>query len=144
MQNLPHRQMSDIFSKEKRSEIMSANRSKNTRSTERRLRAGLVSAGISGWRINAKDLVGKPDFVFDEKKVIVFVDGCFWHGCHCKRPSKTNRNFWTIKIERNIARDKRVSRALRRQGWTVIRIREHEMKASIAKVVKKITKKLSN
>lgn len=130
--------MTDKFSKEKRSEIMSAIRSKNAHSTERRLRAGLASARISGWRMNAKDLAGKPDFVFGDKKIAIFVDGCFWHGCKCKRLSKTHRNFWKNKIETNIARDKRISRQLRKQGWKVIRIKEHELKASVSKVVEKV------
>ena len=132
--------MADVFSKQKRSEIMAAIHSKNTHSTERRLRAGLSSVDISGWRMNAEDLVGKPDFVFDNKKVVVFVDGCFWHGCKCKRSSKTHKSFWKNKIEANIARDKRVSRALRRQGWRVVRIKEHELKASVAKTVGKVKK----
>ncbi len=131
----------DKFSKEKRSQIMAAIHSKNTHSTERRLRAGLAVARISGWRMNAKDLVGKPDFVFDDKKVAIFVDGCFWHGCKCKRLSKTHRSFWKNKIETNIARDKRISRKLRRQGWRVVRIKEHELKASISKVVRPTTQK---
>ncbi|MBI5353449.1 MAG: DNA mismatch endonuclease Vsr [Chloroflexi bacterium] len=132
--------MADKFSKAKRSEIMAAIHSKNTHSTERRLRAGLASASISGWRMNAKDLVGKPDFVFDKKKIVVFVDGCFWHGCKCKRLSKTHKSFWKNKIETNIARDKKVSRVLRKQGWKVIRIKEHELKASLSKTVEKIRK----
>lgn len=130
--------MADTFSKEKRSEIMAAIHSKNTRSTERRLRAGLASASISGWRMNAKDLTGKPDFVFDEKKIAIFVDGCFWHGCKCKGLSKTHRSFWKNKIKTNIARDKKVSRQLRSQGWKVVRIKEHELKASISKVIRKV------
>jgi DNA mismatch endonuclease (patch repair protein) len=101
--------MVDKFTKAKRSEIMTAIHSKNAHSTERRLRAGLASARLSGWRMNTKDLVGKPDFVFDDKKVIVFVDGCFWHGCKCKRLSKTHKGFWKNKLKTNIARDKRVS-----------------------------------
>jgi len=119
---------------------MAAIRSKNTRSTERRLRAGLAAAGISGWRMNAKDLTGKPDFVFDDEKVAVFVDGCFWHGCKCKRLSKTHKSFWKKKIETNIVRDKKVSRALRRQGWKVVRIKEHELKSSVSKTVEKVRK----
>ena len=134
--------MTDTFSKEKRSQIMAAIHSKNTRSTERRLRAGLVSARISGWRMNAKDLAGKPDFVFGNQKIAIFVDGCFWHGCKCKRQSKTNRSFWRQKIEANIARDKRVTRQLQRQGWKVLRIKEHDLKASLSKVIKKIEKAL--
>lgn len=117
---------------------MASIRSKNSCSTERRLRAGLAVARISGWRMNAKDLVGNPDFVFDDQKVVVFVDGCFWHGCKCKRLSKTHKSFWKNKIETNIARDKRVSRVLRRQGWKVVRIKEHELKTSVATTVEKI------
>jgi DNA mismatch endonuclease, patch repair protein len=135
--------MVDRYSKTKRSQIMAANRSKNTHSTERRLRAGLISARLSGWRINASDLSGKPDFVFDAQKTVIFVDGCFWHGCKCKRLSKTNVSFWKNKIETNIARDKRVSRLLRRQGWKVVRIREHELRASLSKTIEKIKKSLS-
>lgn len=136
--------MADTFSKEKRSEIMAAIHSKNTHSTERRLRAGLASAGISGWRMNAKDLIGKPDFVFDDIKVAIFVDGCFWHGCKCKKLSKTHKNFWKNKIETNIARDKKVSRILRGQGWKVMRIKEHELKASMSKTIEKIKKIILN
>lgn len=130
--------MADKFSKAKRSEIMAAIHSKNTHSTERRLRAGLAVARISGWRMNAKDLAGKPDFVFDDQKVVVFVDGCYWHGCKCKRLPKTHKSFWKNKIETNIARDKKVSRELRCQGWKVVRIKEHELKASVATMVEKI------
>lgn len=135
--------MTDTFSKEKRSEIMASIRSKNTYSTERRLRAGLISARISGWKMNAKYLAGKPDFVFEKKKIVVFVDGCFWHGCKCKSLSKTHRAFWRNKIEANIAHDKRVTRSLRRDGWKVIRIKEHELKPSVSKAVKKIQKIIS-
>jgi len=135
--------MTDTFSKQKRSEIMAAIHSKNAHSTERRLRAGLASARISGWRMNANDLAGKPDFVFDEKKVAVFVDGCFWHGCKCKRLSKTHRSFWKNKIETNIARDKRVSNKLRQQGWKVLRIKEHELKKSVSITVLRIQKALA-
>lgn len=130
--------MTDTLSKEKRSKIMAAVHGKNTRSTERRLRAGLASAGISGWRMNVKNLAGKPDFVFENKKVVIFVDGCFWHGCKCKKQVRTNKFFWKNKIETNIKRDKRVSRVLRRQGWKVIRIKEHEMQMQLSKIIKKI------
>jgi DNA mismatch endonuclease Vsr len=119
---------------------MAANRSKNTYSTERRLRAALAAGHISGWRLNAKDLAGKPDFVFDYEKVAIFVDGCYWHGCKCKRLSATNVEFWEDKIKTNIARDKRVARTLRRQGWKVVRIKEHELKRSTLKIVEKIRK----
>ena len=67
----------------------------------------------------------RPDFVFRSERVAVFVDGCFWHGCprHATRPVG-NRKFWDAKLARNKARDREVSRALRRAGWTVLRIWE--------------------
>ena len=71
----------------------------------------------------------KPDFVFPRIRVAVFVDGCFWHGCprHATQP-KTNAKFWRDKIATNRARDRRVNRALRRLGWTVVRVWEHELR----------------
>lgn len=66
-----------------------------------------------------------------KQKVAVFVDGCFWHGCpKCSTSPKTNRAFWDRKRETNMARDKRVTRQLRRQGWKVIRIWQHSLKKS--------------
>lgn len=131
--------MTDVFSKRKRSSIMSSNRGSGNRSTEGRLRAKLVSAKISGWRINAKDVYGKPDFVFDKKRIAVFVDGCFWHGCkQCRNIPTTNRSFWKKKIEGNTNRDVVVSRKLRREGWHVIRFWEHEIRKELDRCVVKI------
>ena len=83
--------------------------------------------GITGWRRGSK-LFGKPDFVFPKLKLIVFVDGCFWHGCplHGTKP-KQNVKFWREKIARNQARDRLVSRTLRGLGWRVLRIWEHAL-----------------
>ena len=65
------------------------------RTTEKRLRALLVQRGISGWVMNAADLPGRPDFVFRRRRLAVFVDGCFWHGCdRCQKASKSNVSFW--------------------------------------------------
>ncbi|MBN8246025.1 MAG: very short patch repair endonuclease [Verrucomicrobia bacterium] len=71
----------------------------------------------------------RPDFVFRAQRVTVFVDECFWHGCprHATWP-KQNGAFWREKLEGNRSRDRRVNRALRRAGWRVVRIWEHEMK----------------
>lgn len=71
----------------------------------------------------------KPDFVFQKPKVALFVDGCFWHGCprHGTKP-KTNAKFWRNKIATNQARDRRVNSALRKRGWSVVRIWEHELR----------------
>jgi DNA mismatch endonuclease (patch repair protein) len=133
--------MTDVFSKRKRSLIMSSNRGSGNRSTERRLRARLVAAGISGWRINARDVHGKPDFVFDQKKTVVFVDGCFWHGCtRCRNIPATNRSFWKNKIEGNKRRDAAVTRKLRKEGWLVLRFWEHQLRLDPEKCLAKLKK----
>lgn len=79
--------------------------------------------------MNDPSLPGKPDFVFRRRKLVIFVDGCFWHGCRvCKRPPKSNVAFWLDKMTANRKRDKRISSDLRRSGWRVLRIRECELK----------------
>jgi DNA mismatch endonuclease (patch repair protein) len=121
----------DTVSRAKRSKIMAAIKSSGTRSTELRLRAWLVSKGIRGWTTNGQGLPGTLDIVFPKKKIAIFVDGCFWHGCIiCSRnitPS-TNARFWSEKISANQKRDRRVVRFLRASGWGVIRIWEHDLK----------------
>ncbi|NLF40496.1 DNA mismatch endonuclease Vsr [bacterium] len=114
----------DTFSKEKRSWIMAQVKSEGSRSTEARLVSVLREQHITGWR-RRYPLDGKPDFVFPEARVAVFVDGCFWHGGPrgCRMP-KTHRDYWQRKIARNVARDKRVTKALQVKGWKVIRIWE--------------------
>lgn len=120
-------QMSDIFTKAKRSQVMAAVRGRGNRSTEGAVVALLRRHGITGWRRH-QGVLGRPDFVFRREKVAVFVDGCFWHGCprHGTMPVR-NRGFWRAKLERNMARDRRVTRRLRREGWSVVRIWEHDL-----------------
>jgi DNA mismatch endonuclease, patch repair protein len=117
----------DTVSKKKRSEIMRAVRSRGNRVTELVLVRLLRRVKINGWRRHA-GLLGNPDFVFVKQKVALFVDGCFWHGCakHCRMP-KGNSSYWNPKIASNKARDARVSRTLRRAGWRVLRIWEHDL-----------------
>ncbi len=135
--------MADTFSKQKRSQIMSANRSSGNKSTEWRLRARLVNAGLSGWRVNVREIFGCPDFAFIRERVAVFVDGCFWHGCkRCRNRPATNRKFWVTKIERNKRRDKTVTRKLRKDGWAVIRFWEHQVRDIPLACIDKIQKKL--
>lgn len=88
---------------------------------------------------NVKTIFGKPDLVFRRKKVVVFIDSDFWHG-HKKRciMPKSNCEYWEQKIERNIERDKIVSRKLRREGWAVIRLWEKDIKRDLVKSLKKI------
>ncbi len=116
--------MPDVFTKEKRSAVMALIRSRGNRDTELRMIALFREHGITGWRRNAR-VFGKPDFVFRAAKVAVFVDGCFWHGCprHATMPA-SNRVFWEAKLARNAARDREVTRALRKAGWRVLRVWE--------------------
>jgi len=120
--------MTDVFTKEKRSEVMSRIRSRGNLRTELRLIEIMRGAGITGWR-RGQPVPGHPDFVFRRERVAVFVDGCFWHGCpKCYRRPKSNRKFWDAKAARNRARDAEVTRTLRRAGWTVVRIWEHALR----------------
>jgi len=119
--------MADVFTKAKRSEVMSRIRGSGNKETELALIKLFHKNKITGWR-RRYPLFGKPDFVFPKYNLVVFVDGCFWHGCakHSNMPVN-NRAFWKKKLASNKARDLRVSRVLRRKGWHVIRIWEHEL-----------------
>jgi DNA mismatch endonuclease (patch repair protein) len=118
-------EMSDVFTKAKRSAVMSLIRGRGNKDTELRLIAIFREHRISGWR-RLHRLHGRPDFVFPREKLVVFVDGCFWHGCpkHATWP-KQNAEFWRIKILGNRRRDRGVNRQLRKTGWRVVRIWEH-------------------
>ena len=113
----------DHVSKDVRSKIMASVRSKGNRTTEVALGRLLWAAGLRGYR-KQWPIPGRPDFAWPGLKVAVFVDGCFWHGCSCKRLPRSNKRFWQRKIENNKKRDKRVARRLRRDGWAVARVKE--------------------
>jgi len=115
---------------------MQSVKSRNT-SLERKLRELLISNGICGFTENRNDIIGRPDFVFEDKKIVIFVNGCFWHGCPlCNRPlPKTNTEYWQKKIERTKLRDQIYDRELTQSGWIVLRIWEHSLKKqNLAKV----------
>lgn len=120
--------MPDVFTKEKRSAVMAKIRGKGNLSTERRMIVLMRAKGMKGWRRHLP-LPGRPDFAFPKQRLVVFVDGCFWHGCpsHYREPS-TARRFWRAKITGNRERDRRNTRLLRKRGWTVIRLWEHDFK----------------
>lgn len=95
------------------------------------LRSALHAAGLrfrKDYRLDIGDLRVRPDIVFTRAKVAVFVDGCFWHCCpiHGTQPSR-NSDYWAPKLARNVERDRAQDAALSAQGWTVIRIWEHEL-----------------
>ncbi len=122
-----------------RSRAMAAVRGKGNATTEKRLRYALVRTGIGGWRLNAKDVLGKPDFFFSEAELAVFVDGCFWHGCpSCGHIPSKNKCFWKAKIERNSQRDHKITETLETKGFRVLRFWEHELRDDLPVCVGRI------
>jgi len=101
------------------------------------LRQALWRRGLR-YRKNVK-LIGTPDLAIKTRRLVVFVDSCFWHGCrfHCRRP-KSNILFWKSKIERNRRRDVRVTRYYRRRGWTVLRFWEHVLRQDLDGCVRRV------
>lgn len=136
--------MTDWLTREQRSRNMSSIRSKGNRSTETRFLELLRQRHLSGWRRHA-NLPGKPDFVFPKRRVAVFIDGCFWHGCpRCYRLPRDNRPYWRKKVLGNRLRDRRAARLLRAGGWTVLRLWEHSLETerqrtrAVAQVIKSL------
>jgi DNA mismatch endonuclease (patch repair protein) len=121
--------MADIFSKQKRSEIMRKVKSSRNKSTELELIKFFKEKNITGWRRNYK-IKGKPDFVFPKLRIAIFCDGCFWHGHNCRntKPAQ-NKDYWEKKISRNKQRDKEITEYLSKLNWKVIRIWECEIKS---------------
>lgn len=121
--------MADMFSPEERSRIMSRVRSKGT-GPEKKVRGFLHRLGYR-FRLHRKDLPGNPDIVFPGRKKVIFVHGCFWHRHDCKagrKIPKTNTEYWTEKIERNVVRDAEQSYSLQAAGWERLIIWECEMR----------------
>lgn len=144
--------MADILSKAERSERMARVRPHANRTTELALREALRRSKVSGWRRHSRLSLrikrrdgrpsgrhARPDFVFSRGRVAVFVDGCFWHACprHRTTPA-SNRAYWEQKLKGNRKRDREVTRALVKQGWTVIRIWEHDVKKRLCHCVRRV------
>ena len=133
--------MTDVLTKKQRSFNMSRIRGTNT-APEKVVRAGLRAAGVRGFRVNYP-ILGKPDIAFPVSRLAVFVDGCFWLRCRVDyQPPQTRKRFWASKISRNLARDRRVERALQDDGWAVLRVWEHEVKDDPEGVVALIRRRL--
>ena len=169
--------MPDVFTKAKRSEVMSRIRGRENKDTELALARLLRANGIKGWRrhveIRGRAVLPrgpkiraarqhrpsnnqrtarrsvptfrvKPDFVFRQVRLALFVDGCFWHGCpkHATKPAN-NRAFWRRKLSSNKKRDGVVNQTLRRSVWRVFRVWEHELaKKNEARLVGRILREL--
>ncbi len=120
--------MADVFSKSKRSEVMSRIRSTNTR-PELIVRKFIHREGFR-YRLHVKNLQGKPDLVLPKYKTAIFINGCFWHGhenCNLFQMPKSNKEFWSDKINKNIIRDKSNIARLAEIGWKVIVIWECQL-----------------
>jgi len=169
--------MPDVFTKAKRSEVMSRIRGRGNKDTELAVAKLLRAHHLTGWRRQKVLVVGsserefahsqagrlkavgrssvradaprllrvKPDFIFRKLKLAVFVDGCFWHGCpkHFNQPAN-NREFWRRKLLSNKTRDALVTRTLRREGWRVLRVWEHELaKKNSARLIRRLSASIS-
>tara|TARA_Y100000780_G_C13595393_1_gene382399 strand:+ start:126 stop:527 length:402 start_codon:yes stop_codon:yes gene_type:complete len=130
--------MTDIFTPEKRSWVMSRIRSKNT-GIERTMCSLFRKHGLH-YRRHPK-IFGSPDFIV-EKSVLVFCDGDFWHGYKYYNKKKMTKKFWREKIEGNIKRDKMTNRLLRSGGYSVLRLWEHDINGNPEKCIRKIRRGL--
>jgi DNA mismatch endonuclease (patch repair protein) len=126
-----------------RSQLMARIKSRGNASTELTFLNLLRQNRVTGWRRHAS-IFGCPDFCFRECRTAVFIDGCFWHGCKlCCRTPASNSAFWNKKFEYNRQRDSLVKYELRRKGWRVVRIWEHEL-INGPKVIRKLKRILES
>ncbi|MCY3019394.1 MAG: very short patch repair endonuclease [Planctomycetota bacterium] len=132
--------MVDFLSRSARRALMSRIKGKDTE-PEKRLRSLLRRAG-SSFRTNVASLPGKPDIVFFRMRVVVFVDGDFWHGYRYIRWKRKVTPYWRDKIETNMRRDRRNFARLRRCGWTVVRVWGHELRNKQTGIPRRLLKLL--
>jgi DNA mismatch endonuclease (patch repair protein) len=131
----------DTVNKTTRSKIMSKVKSKGTK-LEEKFRKLLWGEGVR-YTKNNDHYFGKPDLLIKGKKVVIFVDSCFWHGCkdHLRMP-QSNLDYWAKKIKRNKERDSEVNKYYKENGWRVLRFWEHDLKdeKEIIKKLKRLRK----
>ena len=131
--------MTDVHTKAQRSRNMAAIHGKGNKSTEIKLIRLLRKYKLTGWRRHYEQLPGKPDVVFPRKKLAIFLDGCFWHGCPCcKLNPASNRKFWRKKIGENKIRDRKNTKQIKAGQWKVMRIWEHQLKSNPHNAIRKI------
>jgi len=138
--------MADIFTKEKRSEIMSRIRGKNTKVEllfRKSLSSEIYPKGYR-YRLHYGKIPGSPDVVFVKRKIAIFIDGDFWHGRGYgkKGGARLRKKFWRDKIETNIRRDRRVNRELRKLDWTVFRFWETDVRKNPEKSIRNVLENL--
>jgi len=133
--------MTDVFSPEKRSWVMSRIRGTNTKID---LKMKKLLSGTSCRSQMYPKMFGNPDFIIKRKKIAIFCDGDFWHGYRYDSKKKPAKKFWRDKIEGNMKRDKRISRKLRREGWSVLRFWEHNIEKRPDVCERKIARKISS
>jgi len=132
--------MTDIFTPEKRSWVMSRIRGTNTK-IDLRMKKILSQMNLK-YKMYPK-MFGNPDFVLKRKKIIIYCDGDFWHGYKYNEKKKPAKKFWKDKIEGNMERDTRITRKLRRDGWSVLRFWEHDVEKKPEKCVRRIRRKIT-
>ena len=133
--------LTDIFTVEKRSWVMSRIRGTNT-GIDLKMKSFLDCLGLS-YQMYPK-MYGNPDFILKKQKIAIFCDGDFWHGYRYDQKKKPSKKFWRDKIERNMVRDRKISRKLRQDGWSVLRIWEHDINKRFDFCINKILGKTQN
>lgn len=135
--------MTDVFSVEKRHDIMSKIKGKDTK-IEIKVRKWLYKNGVR-YRKHSKKIIGRPDISIKKYKIAIFINGCFWHGhedCKLYTVPKTRTEFWREKIEKNKARDKKNCDELQKEGWTVINLWECEIEKRFDEVMDGLLEKI--
>ena len=137
--------MADTITPERRSEIMSHIKSKDT-SIELMVRRYLFALGYR-YRVNCKALPGKPDIVFTKKKIAIFIHGCYWHGHDCgsryAHVSRSNKEYWSHKIQKTQQRDQEHVEKLEADGWIVVILWECQIKNDFEKTAATLNHLLS-
>lgn len=128
--------MTDNLTPSQRSYCMSQIKGKDTK-PEKKVRSALHVMGYR-FRKNVQNLPGKPDIVFTRAKLVIFIDGEFWHGYQFEQWRETIPDFWKEKITKNIDRDRMNSKILEEKGWTVLRIWQKEVEKNFGNTIRKI------
>jgi DNA mismatch endonuclease (patch repair protein) len=128
-----------IPTREITSKVMRSNKAKNTK-PEKIFRKALWQAGLRGYRLNVKNIPGKPDIAFLGRKIAIFINGCFWHRCDLCQPNfpKSNVEFWKNKFEKNKERDQRKIEELCKLNWKVLTIWECEIQTKLDSLVQMV------